>query len=260
MMLLKFHGTGAGDPAADRGASALTATFSNGSVALFDAGEGASRGMLRDHVDLLQLSTVAISHTHADHWCGLPGLLTALAVAKRTRPLVIRAHPVALRFLQQAALHSHLFPERLSFAIHWEPLSPFPLPDGWTCSPIPNTHARSVQDLASQHQVCAAAFSFLLRKRGTPGVCLSQDLGSEGDLRGSLEGCGLLVCESAHVSLENVVAMAAAAGVRRVVFTHIPPRGIDFPSSTPQLEVTVATDGLAVEVEEGLTLPENALA
>lgn len=247
-MRLILHGTGAGIPSAARCASALTATFGDGSVVLFDAGEGAAQAMLRDGVDLSQITTVAISHTHADHWCGLPGLLTAFAVAKRKSPLTVLAHPAGLAFLQQAALHSHLFPERLSFAIEWRPLATFALPDGWRCLPIPNTHLQRVESLAEQAGVCPTAVSFLLEKNGVASVCLSQDLGSQEDLRGKLSGCQLLVCESAHVNLESVVAMAEAAGVRRVVFTHIPPDLLTFPASTATVQVLPATDGYSLQV------------
>lgn len=249
-MRLILHGTGAGDPSAERLASATTATFSDGEIVLFDAGEGASRAMLRDGVDLAQITAVAISHTHADHWCGLPGLLTAFAVAKRQAPVTILAHPLVLAFLQQATLHSHLFPERLSFTIHWKPLSKFLLPDNWCCLPIPTTHLHSVEILAEQHGVCPVAYSFLLKKNGVATVYLSQDLGSEGDLNGRLQGCRLLVCESAHVNLERVVAMANEAGVRRVLFTHIPPHRFTFPASISAVEVIPATDGYCVDVEE----------
>lgn len=248
-MRLILHGTGAGDPSAERLASALTATFSDGSILLVDAGEGASRAMLRDGVDLAHITTVAISHTHADHWCGLPGLLTAFAVAKRQSPLTIFAHPVALDFLQQAAIHSHLVPERLSFTIHWKPLSIFTLPDHWRCLPIVNTHLHSVETLAGRYGVCPIAYSFLLEKDGVATVYLSQDVGSEDDLRGKLEGCRLLICESAHVNLEKVVAMANEAGVGRVMFTHIPPCSFTFPASSSTVEVIPATDGCSVEVE-----------
>ncbi|MCC7439300.1 MAG: MBL fold metallo-hydrolase [Armatimonadetes bacterium] len=248
-MQLILHGTGAGIPSAERCASALTATFSNGAVVLFDAGEGAAQAMLRDGVDLSHIITVAISHTHADHWCGLPGLLTALAVAKRKSPLTILAHPTALAFLQQSALHSHLFPERLSFAIEWKPLAPFALPDDWRCLPIPNTHLHQVEALAERAGVCPTAVSFLLEKNGVEAVYLSQDLGSEEDLRGKLKGCSLLVCESAHVNLQAVVEMAELAGVRRVVFTHIPPGLLTVPASTPAVQVIAATDGYSVQVE-----------
>ena len=51
---------------------------------LFDCGEGTQRQLLRS-VGLADLEAVFITHFHADHWLGLPGMLKSFAPARPRR-------------------------------------------------------------------------------------------------------------------------------------------------------------------------------
>ncbi len=55
---------------------------------LFDCGEGTQRQLLRS-VGLAELDAVFITHFHADHWLGLPGMLKSFALRDRTTPLTV---------------------------------------------------------------------------------------------------------------------------------------------------------------------------
>jgi ribonuclease Z len=59
---------------------------------LFDCGEGTQRQLLRS-VGLLDLDSVFITHFHADHWLGLPGMLKSFALRERTEPLNVYGPP-----------------------------------------------------------------------------------------------------------------------------------------------------------------------
>ena len=49
---------------------------------LFDCGEGTQRQLLRS-VGLADVDSVFITHFHADHWLGLPGMLKSFALRER---------------------------------------------------------------------------------------------------------------------------------------------------------------------------------
>mgnify|MGYP001032360744 CR=1 FL=1 len=79
-----FIGTAGSAPSARR---ALPATLvrRGGDRMLFDCGEGTQRQMLRS-TGLIELEEVFITHYHADHWLGLPGMLKTFSLRGRERP------------------------------------------------------------------------------------------------------------------------------------------------------------------------------
>jgi ribonuclease Z len=95
-----FAGTAGSVPSARRGLPALLVSR-GGERLLFDCGEGTQRQLLRS-VGLANLDAVFITHFHADHWLGLPGMLKSFALASdRTAPLSVYG-PKGLRELMSA--------------------------------------------------------------------------------------------------------------------------------------------------------------
>jgi ribonuclease Z len=92
MIDLMLLGTGAMVPLPERPLSALQLRF-NGSLVLFDCGEGTQVQMRRFHWGFRALAAICLSHLHADHVAGLPGLLHTVANAGRTEPLHIYGPP-----------------------------------------------------------------------------------------------------------------------------------------------------------------------
>ena len=93
---LVFLGTGGSVPTARR-ATACLMLRRGGERLLFDCCEGAQRQMHRS-TGLVQLDEIYITHYHADHYLGLPGLLRTYQLQDRERPLVVYG-PVGLRDL-----------------------------------------------------------------------------------------------------------------------------------------------------------------
>jgi ribonuclease Z len=86
-----FVGTGGSIPTAARGLPALLVRR-GGERLLFDCGEGTQRQLVRS-VGLSDLDAVFLTHFHADHWLGLPGLLKTFDLRGRDRPLPIYGPP-----------------------------------------------------------------------------------------------------------------------------------------------------------------------
>ncbi len=91
-----FAGTAASAPTARRGLSA-TLLRRGGEKLLFDCGEGTQRQLVRS-VGLLEIDEVYITHFHADHVLGLPGMLKTYGLQARERPLRVFG-PAGLRRL-----------------------------------------------------------------------------------------------------------------------------------------------------------------
>jgi ribonuclease Z len=82
-----FLGTGGSVPSARRStASVLVAR--GGERLLFDCGEGTQRQMQRS-LGLVQVDQIYLTHFHADHILGLPGLLKTFDLTDREKPLAI---------------------------------------------------------------------------------------------------------------------------------------------------------------------------
>ncbi len=71
-----------------------------GSYLLLDCGEGAQRQLSRYGLRVLKISHVFITHLHGDHYFGLPGLITSMALYGRTEPLVIVGPPAVESIMQ----------------------------------------------------------------------------------------------------------------------------------------------------------------
>jgi len=89
---LVFFGTSGSVPTAHRAPSALLLRR-GGERLLFDCGEGTQRQLLRSAVGLIELREVFVSHFHADHYLGLPGMLKTFALRGREVPLTIYGPP-----------------------------------------------------------------------------------------------------------------------------------------------------------------------
>jgi ribonuclease Z len=86
-----FAGTGGSVPSPRRGLPAVLVRR-GGDRLLFDCGEGTQRQLVRSE-GLLDLHAVFITHFHADHWLGLPGMLKSFALRDRDQPLTVYGPP-----------------------------------------------------------------------------------------------------------------------------------------------------------------------
>lgn len=86
-----FLGTGGSVPSASRG-TACVLVRRGGDRLMFDCGEGAQRQMQRS-TGLVQLDELYVTHFHADHYLGVPGLLKTYDLQGRERPLRIVGPP-----------------------------------------------------------------------------------------------------------------------------------------------------------------------
>ena len=83
-----FLGTSGSMPTAKRAPTALLVRR-GGERLLFDCAEGTQRQLLRSSVGLVELREIFLTHYHADHYLGLPGLLKTFALRGRDLPLTI---------------------------------------------------------------------------------------------------------------------------------------------------------------------------
>jgi ribonuclease Z len=96
-----FLGTAGSMPTARRGLSA-TLIRRGGERLLVDCGEGTQRQLIRS-VGLVDLDAVFVTHFHADHVLGLPGMLKTFGLQGRERPLEVYGPPGLRRLFKVLA-------------------------------------------------------------------------------------------------------------------------------------------------------------
>jgi ribonuclease Z len=89
---LVFLGTSASAPTARRAPTALLVRR-GGERLLFDCAEGTQRQLMRSSVGLPDLDEIYITHLHADHYLGLPGMLKTFALRQRDHGLTVYGPP-----------------------------------------------------------------------------------------------------------------------------------------------------------------------
>ena len=131
-----FAGTAGSIPTARRGLPALLVRR-GGDRILFDCGEGTQRQLVAS-VGLTELTEIFLTHFHADHWLGLPGLLKTFDLRGRERPLTVYG-PRGLRDLMALAMRAA---GRVSFALELVELEPGEVleRDGYRIAPFPVAH------------------------------------------------------------------------------------------------------------------------
>jgi ribonuclease Z len=110
---LVFLGTAGAAPSARR---ALPSTLirRGGDRLLFVCGEGTQRQLLQS-TGLIEVEELFLTHYHADHWLGLPGMLRSFSLRGRERALTIYGPPglKALFKAMQLVIGRHSFPMSL---------------------------------------------------------------------------------------------------------------------------------------------------
>lgn len=163
-MSLVFIGTGASTPSARRGLPAMLLRR-GGEHLLFDCGEGTQRQLVRS-VGLPDIDAIFITHFHADHWLGLPGMLKSFALREREKPLTVYGPP-GLRDLMGAVKFVY---GRLPYELGIEELDPMQgvQREGYTVGSVPVRHRVNV------------AYGYVLVEDSRPGhldAQLAQKLG-----------------------------------------------------------------------------------
>ena len=151
MFRIIFLGTGGTLPTPDRNPSSV---FVNreGDMMLFDCGEGTQQQMMRAKTGM-KLSSIFITHFHADHFLGIPGLIQTMSFNGREEPLDIYGPVWTKQFV-------HLFIQlgyyNLGFAINAHELS-----DG----DIIDRDAYSIKAIGTDHGIPSLGYALEEKKR-----------------------------------------------------------------------------------------------
>lgn len=188
-----------------------------GETLLADCGFSVPPEVWRAAPDPNLIDAVYISHGHADHYFGLPALLTRMWEDGRTKPLVVVSQKEVLeRIPQQVELAYPGIAARLGYVLEYREAAPG--------GEVRIGGAR-LRFAATRHAVpnCAVRID-----AGGRGVCYSGDGMFTDESRALYRGADLLFHEAysfepsaVHGDIEAVVAMAAEEGVKKLGLVHV---------------------------------------
>ncbi|BFH74146.1 ribonuclease Z [Sulfurisphaera javensis] len=108
MITTYFIGTGGGAPN-KRGLPAILIRR-EGFDALFDCGEGTQWRMMEHNLSFMRIKLIGITHMHADHVLGLPGMIETMAMYNRKETLLLMGPRELKDFLEEVFKRTHFYP------------------------------------------------------------------------------------------------------------------------------------------------------
>jgi len=230
MLTVTFLGTAGSLPTPERSPSAVLINR-EGKLILFDCGEGTQRQMMRAKTGMMRLDYIFITHHHADHILGIPGLLETMAFQGRKDPVTI-AGPVrtaeVVGLFDRLCYYSRKFPVR---ALELE------------AGDIVRMDGYEVEAVRTAHSV--PSLGYCLREDERPGRfnrARATELGvPPGPLFGRLQRGETVEVESGKTVRPEDVMGPSRAG-RKVVYTG---------DSRPTMEIEEASRGADLLIHDG---------
>lgn len=221
-MNIKFLGTGSGVTLLNRFHSSFLITSSNYNL-LVDCGDGISKAILSQNVKFNSIDSILISHFHADHYAGLPSLITQMKIDKRKKKLTIYVHSSEKDFLEEFILHSYLFKERIMFDLKIIPFSEeneIIINNEFKFVSKINSHLNKYKVHDKENKLGFVSLSFLF-KDDENSCIYTGDVGNENDLFLFNQKVEWFISEVTHTSLNRLINVLQDLDPRKIILTHI---------------------------------------
>ena len=225
-MKIKFLGTGSAKTSLNRFHSSFLISSSDHNL-LVDCGDGISKAILSQEINFNSIDSILISHFHADHFSGLPSLLTQMKLLSRKNDLTIFVHSSEKDFLEDFIFHSYLFKERMTFKLNivwFDEEKEVLLSDDFKFISKLNSHLDKYKKYDQQNKLGFTSLSFLFWDYENSAI-YSGDIGSENDLYLFNEKVDWFITETTHIKSENIISLLDKLDPKKIILTHI---GDDF--------------------------------
>ncbi|HCY74947.1 MAG TPA: hypothetical protein DHV28_03430 [Ignavibacteriales bacterium] len=221
-MKIKFLGTGSAKTSLNRYHSSLLISSSNHNL-LVDCGDGISKAILKQDIDFNSIDSVLISHFHADHYSGLPSLITQMKLFSRKNDLTILVHSSEKDFLKDFIFHSYLFTERMNFNLNivsFDEGKEVVLADDFRFTSKLNSHLDKYKKYDKQNRLGFSSLSFLFEDNENSCI-YTGDVGSESDLYLFEKQVRFYISEITHITPLALINLQQKQKPQILVLTHL---------------------------------------
>ena len=239
-MKIKFLGTGSGKTSLNRYHSSFLISSSTNRL-LVDCGDGISKAILKQSIHFNSIDSILISHFHADHFAGLPSLLTQMKLGGRKNELIIFVHSSEKPFLEEFIFHSYLFKERMTFElkiISFDEENEIKVSENLCFISKLNSHLEKYRKYDQQNKLGFVSLSFLF-KDDENSVIYSGDIGSEKDLYLFNQRVDCFITETTHINIESLTGIREKLNTEKLILTHI---GDDFEKALQNFHLSLTED------------------
>lgn len=227
---------------------------------LLDVGEGSASSIAGDVIDVEKIEKIFISHTHADHFIGLPMLLQYFKWMKRRKPLEIYLPSKHIEAVEKFLPFLYIFKERFEFEYKFLPLpdEEFFAFENLKIKVLPTKHLQKYRKYAELYGVETISYGYLIEENANDGIKLkrflfSSDLYSVDEIKSYFDGLDLLVIECSHIEIEDIIDVVSEFDVSKIVLTHISPEKdimpmVEYARTKFDINIEIAYDGMKIEV------------
>lgn len=253
-MKIIFTGTGSGKVSLNRYHSSI-AIITNKTTLLVDAGDSVVRALLNSNINPNSVDVIFISHTHADHFCGLPSLITQMKMNGRTQPLKIIINESLIESLNAFLTLCYIFRERLGFDLQLIPSinnELVAIDDSLSFITRQNNHLDKYSEFNTDYNISLSSNSILFNP-GDKSIFYTGDINNYYDLHIFDDyKINTFICEISHVSSLDVLAYIKKTAPEKAYITHIDDLLIDsgvLSDLMNEENIVFAYDGYKIEID-----------
>ena len=157
MLDVCLPGTGGMMPLPERHLATMTCRC-GGYTILVDCGEGTQVALRRQKISAFDIGLILITHMHADHVSGLPGLLLMIAATERSEPVTIIGPPPIAAYVKCLKVIVPYLPYELN--VMELPPATVPL----DCDPIFQIGDMTVAPFLLQHRIPCFGYTIVVQR------------------------------------------------------------------------------------------------
>lgn len=253
-MELIFIGTSSGKTNLNRFHSSLLFRNKKRKI-LIDAGDGISKALLNQNIEINSITDIIFSHFHSDHLAGLPSLLTQMIISKRKEPLKIYTHQKLVKQLILFLNISYIFIEKLNYQISIIPfnfLEQTLIDEEFNFTSKQNIHITNKHNISGNNiEFISSSFLFNIKEKK---VIYTSDVGSAEDLNLFAENnIELFITETTHIHYSELLPVIDDKNPKQTILTHIEDEislleWFDTLSESDKGKIKIAVDGMRISI------------